>query len=67
MCLGALVHARLSSLVFGVAEPKFGAVCSLLSVGDLSLSHRFDVTSGVLEADCRKLIQDFFKFRREEA
>jgi tRNA(adenine34) deaminase len=66
MCVGALVHARVSSLVFGVAEPKFGAVCSLLRVGDLSLPHRFDVTAGILEADCRKLIQDFFKFRREE-
>ena len=64
MCVGALVHARVARVVYGVPEPKCGAVRSLMTVSDLPLNHTFDVTVGVLEADCRKLLQDFFKFRR---
>jgi tRNA(adenine34) deaminase len=67
MCVGALVNARVSTLVYGVAEPKFGAVRSLLAVEELGLNHRFEVVAGVLEAECRKLLVDFFRFRREEA
>ena len=65
MCVGALVHARVGTVVYGVAEPKGGAIRSLLRVEDLALNHRFDVVTGILEADCRQLIQDFFKARRE--
>lgn len=67
MCVGALVSARVSTLVYGADEPKFGAVRSILDVDTLSLTHRFEVISGVLEAECRKVLVDFFKFRREEA
>jgi tRNA(adenine34) deaminase len=67
MCVGALVLARVGTLVYGAAEPKFGAIRSLMKVEDLALTHRFDVVSGVLEEECRKLVVDFFKFRREEA
>jgi tRNA(adenine34) deaminase len=65
MCVGALVHARVSLVVYGVPEPKCGAVHSLISVSELPLNHRFETLAGVLEADCRTLLQDFFKFRRE--
>ena len=65
MCVGALVHARVGTVVFGAVEPKGGAIRSVLRVEDLALNHRFDVVEGVLEADCRQLIQDFFKARRE--
>ena len=65
MCVGALVHARVGTVVYGAAEPKGGAIRSLLRVEDLALNHRFDVVTGILEADCRRLIQDFFKARRE--
>jgi len=67
MCVGALVSARVSTLVYGADEPKFGAVRSILDVDTLSLTHRFEVVSGVLEAECRKVLVDFFKFRREQA
>ncbi len=67
MCAGAIVQARISTLVYGVSEPKCGGVCSLLRLSDLPLNHHCDVISGVLEADCRRLLQDFFKFRREDA
>jgi len=66
MCVGALVLARVSTVVYGAAEPKSGAVTSLLSVADLPLNHRFEVVRGVLEAECRSILVEFFKFRREE-
>jgi len=65
MCVGAIVQARVSTLVYGAAEPKFGAVQSLFNLGDLRMPHRLTVVSGVLEQDCKKILQDFFKFRRD--
>jgi tRNA(adenine34) deaminase len=65
MCVGAALQARVSTLVFGADEPKFGAVRSVLDVTSLSLTHRFEVVSGVLEDECRTLLQDFFRFKRE--
>jgi tRNA(adenine34) deaminase len=65
MCVGAMVHARIGTLVFGASEPKTGAAISTVRGGELpGLNHRFDVVGGVLEHECRELIQDFFKARR---
>jgi len=65
MCMGAIVHARLARLVFGAADPKWGAAGSLYQVGDdPRLNHRVAIVDGVLEAECRELIQDFFRERR---
>jgi tRNA(adenine34) deaminase len=66
MCVGALVHARIGTLVFGAAEPKSGAVISTVRAGELpGHNHRFEIVSGVCEAECRVLIQTFFKTRRD--
>ena len=66
MCAGALVHARLGTLVFGAPEPKAGAVRSVMRALDHpSLNHRVDVVGGVLEEDCRRMMQAFFNARRE--
>lgn len=65
MCAGALVNARVARVVYGVPEPKWGALGSIMSVNDLPLNHRLEVIPGVMEEDCRRLLQDFFKFRRE--
>ena len=67
MCVGALVNARVSTVVFGVAEPKWGALVSLLDLSRLRLNHRFGIVGGVLEAECRSLLVDFFKSRRDHA
>jgi tRNA(adenine34) deaminase len=68
MCVGALVHARIDTLVYGAAEPKSGAVISIVHGGELpGLNHRFDVVSGVREDQCRDLVQAFFKERRGSA
>ncbi|GMR22803.1 MAG: tRNA adenosine(34) deaminase TadA [Acidobacteriota bacterium] len=65
MCVGAIVQARVGSLVYGASEPKFGAVESLFALNEIRIPHRLSISSGVLEQDCRKILQDFFKFRRE--
>jgi len=53
MCAGALIHARVSRLVFGASDPKGGAVVSLYGVlQDARLNHRVDVTGGVLREAC---------------
>lgn len=62
MCAGALVLARVGTLVFGAWEPKTGAVGSLWdAVRDRRLTHRPEVVSGVLEAECAALVRDFFR------
>ena len=65
MCVGAMVHARVATLVFGAPEPKAGAVVSSCRAHELpSLNHRIEVVGGVLEDDCRAVIQEFFRTRR---
>ena len=65
MCMGAILNARVSHLVFGAPDPKGGAAGSLYDIGaDSRLNHRIRVTSGVLEDACRKVMQDFFRVRR---
>jgi tRNA(adenine34) deaminase len=61
MCAGALVLARVGTLVFGAWEPKTGAVGSLWDVvRDRRLNHRPEVYAGVLEAECAELLRGFF-------
>ena len=64
MCVGALVGARVATVVYGAAEPKWGAVESIVDVSALPANHRFAVVSGVLEDECRALVVDFFRARR---
>jgi tRNA(adenine34) deaminase len=65
MCVGAMVHARIGTLVFGAPEPKTGAISSTMkALENPFLNHRFEVVSGVLDADCRALLQEFFRTRR---
>jgi tRNA(adenine34) deaminase len=68
MCVGALVHGRVAHVVYGAAEPKTGALASTVRALDVpGLNHRFEVTGGVLEPDCRELIQQFFREKRAES
>ena len=65
MCLGAMIQARLRRVVFGAPDPKGGACVSLFRLPeDARLNHRLEVTGGVREAECRALVQEFFKARR---
>jgi tRNA(adenine34) deaminase len=65
MCAGALVHARLKTLVYGADDPKAGAVHSVLQVlNHPGLNHRMEVRNGVLAGKCAELLQEFFRSRR---
>lgn len=67
MCAGAIVHSRISRLVYGATEPKAGAIVSTRrTLDDATLNWRVAVTGGVLEAPCSCLISDFFATRREQ-
>jgi tRNA(adenine34) deaminase len=66
MCVGAIVNARVATVVYGAPEPKWGALGSILDARSLRLNHRLEVIGGVLEAECRQLVVDFFKFRRAD-
>ena len=65
MCAGALVHARLRRLIYGAADPKAGAVRSVLKVlNHPRLNHTMKVKSGVLAGRCGELLRAFFQKRR---
>jgi len=65
MCVGAMVHARIATLVYGAAEPRTGAIVSTVEGATLpGHNHRVEVVSGVREEECRSLMVDFFKERR---
>ena len=65
MCAGAAVWARVGRLVFGTADPKAGAAGSLYSIPDDGrLNHRMEVRPGLLEEECREVMQRFFRERR---
>lgn len=67
MCVGALVHARITRLVFGTTEPKAGAVVSQSRLLDAHyFNHRISMQSGVLATECQHQLSDFFRRRREE-
>jgi tRNA(adenine34) deaminase len=65
MCVGAMVHARIGTLIYGTHEPKSGAVQSTLKlVDDPSWNHRITVVAGVMAEECRGLLQEFFREKR---
>lgn len=65
MCMGALLHARVSRLVFGAADPRAGAAGSIFDLSEESrMNHRVAVRRGVCEEACRSLLQEFFRTRR---
>lgn len=66
MCAGALVNARVKRLVYGARDERFGAVESVFRICDSSsLNHRIEITSGVLADECRALIREFFRAKRD--
>ena len=65
MCMGAIVHARISKLVFGTGDPKWGAAGSLYNFAeDDRLNHRVAITNGVCQQECLRLMQEFFRGKR---
>jgi tRNA(adenine34) deaminase len=65
MCAGAIVHARIERLVYGAVDPKAGAVETFFQICSTDfLNHRLIVEGGILEAECRAMIQSFFREKR---
>lgn len=65
MCAGALMHARVKRLVYGAPDLRAGAVGTVIDVpGSAAVNHALEVTRGVLEAECRAVLQAFFRARR---
>lgn len=66
MCAGALIQARVKKLVYGAPDKRFGAVHSKFELCDSSsLNHQIEIVSGVLEPECRNLMQSFFQKKRQ--
>jgi tRNA(adenine34) deaminase len=67
MCMGAALHARVSRIVFGAFDPKWGAAASLYDLAaDPRLNHRIEVVAGILNEECVHLMQNFFRLRRSK-
>jgi len=66
MCIGALVQARVEHLIFGTFDPKTGACGSVYDIpSSPDILHKMTVISGILEEECREIIQEFFKKKRQ--
>ena len=67
MCAGAIIHARISRVVFGAFEPRFGAAGSSSNLlQNPQLNHQVKLTSGVLAEECALILKQFFKERRKK-
>src|SRR6266480_3041068 len=67
MCAGALVHTRIRRVIFGCTDPVAGAAGSVMNLLQMpGLNHRCGIASGVLQDECARILQDFFRKRRDE-
>lgn len=66
MCAGAILNARIPRVVFGASDGKYGAVRSVCSLFSMDFNHHPAVESGVREAECAALLQDFFRKLRAD-
>ena len=68
MCAGAIIHARVKRVVYGATDPKTGAAGSVFNILNSELhNHRVEITAGVLEQECGKLLKNFFQARRNKS
>ncbi len=66
MCMGAIIHSRVSHVVFGAPDSKWGAAGSLYELhNDLRLNHQLRITGGICKNKCMQLMVDFFKEKRQ--
>ena len=66
MCLGAVIHARINRIVFGTSDPKSGVCGSTANLtSETFFNHKIIVNGGILEQDCKQILQSFFKLRRQ--
>jgi tRNA(adenine34) deaminase len=61
MCAGAVINARLSTVIYGAKEPRSGSVGSVINLFEENYGHRPAVYGGVLSEDCARLLAEFFR------
>ena len=67
MCLGAMMHARIERIVFGASDPKTGVCGSRAELTTENFfNHEMQISGGILEKECKELLQSFFKSRRKD-
>ena len=65
MCAGAIIQARISRVIFGARDPKYGAVVSLYNIlADERLNHQVEIIEGILYEECGEIISRFFQQKR---
>jgi tRNA(adenine34) deaminase len=65
MCMGAAIHARVSRVIFGTRDSKWGAAGSLYNFAeDQRFNHQLEVIEGICKSDCKSLVQEFFRQKR---
>ena len=64
MCAGAIINARVPRVVYGARDLRFGAFGSLLDLAAVPLNHKPEIVGGVLEDECREMLQSYFKKKR---
>ncbi len=68
MCVGAMLHARISRLIYGAPDPKTGACGSVIDLfGESRLNHHATLTPGVMAEECAALLREFFAAKRVKA
>ena len=66
MCAGALVNSRIERVVFGAYDMQAGCCGSVVNFNAYPFNHSFEITSGVLEKECKEVLTEFFKKRRKD-
>ncbi len=65
MCAGAIINARIPKVVYGTHDLRFGAFGSLINLSEMPLNHKPEIVGGVLADECRNILQEYFKKKRE--
>ena len=66
MCAGAIINARIPRVVFGPRDIRFGAFGSLINLAEIPFNHKPEITSGVLEEECREMLGEYFRKKRKD-
>jgi len=66
MCAGAIINSRMRNVYYGASDPKAGCFGSIMNMNDFPFNHHPNITGGILEGECSKILKDFFKELREK-